>query len=71
MQKKPKTKLEDYLTITESFMNRHWEILEKDKCCFPLRFLVELFYNVLKYKIKSLLNMNCDEFERMKNPRKL
>lgn len=46
MQKKPKIKLEAYLTISESFMNRHWEKLErerleKDKCCFPLGFLVE------------------------------
>lgn len=52
MQKKPKIKLEDYLTINESFMNRHWERLEKGKCCFPLRFLAERFYDDLKYKIK-------------------
>lgn len=64
MHKKPKMKLEDCLTISKSCMNRHWERLEKDKCSFSLRFLVEWFYDDLKYKIKSLLNL--DEFERMK-----
>lgn len=38
-------------------------------CCFFLRFPVEHFNDDLKHKIKSLLNL--DEFERMKNPRKL
>lgn len=68
MQKKPKVKLEDCLTITKSCINRHWEDLEKDKCCFFLRFL-EHFNDDLKHKIKSLLNLT--DFERMKSPRKL
>lgn len=48
MQKKPKIKLEEYLTINESFTNRYWERLEKDECCFPFRFLIECFNDDLK-----------------------
>lgn len=69
MQKKPKMKLEDCLTISKSCMNRHWERVEQDECCFSLRFLVEWFYDGLKSKIEPLLNL--DEFKRMTNPRKL
>lgn len=69
MQKKPKVKLEDCLTISKSCMNRHWKRLEKEKHCFSFRFLIEWFYDDLKYTTKSLLNL--DEFERMKNLRKL
>lgn len=48
MQKKPKVKLEGCLKISKSCMNRHWERLEKEKCCFSFRFLVEWFYDDLK-----------------------